>query len=34
MLSMPSADKENFFDNLELLKLAVTSFIILTLHLI
>ena len=30
MLSMPSADKENFFDNLELLKLAVTSFIILT----
>ena len=30
MLSMPSADKENLFDNLELLKLAITSFIILT----
>ena len=27
---MPSADKENLFDNLELLKLAITSFIILT----
>ena len=27
---MPSADKENLFDNLEILKLAITSFIILT----
>ena len=30
MLWMPSADKENLFDNLEILKLAITSFIILT----
>ena len=27
MLSIPGADKENLFDNLELLKLAVTSFV-------